>query len=321
MPGTITEQLDTLYTTTWANRKMGLADNIFDATPFWYWLKANGGLATMEGGRRIEVSLRYGKSENVEWIGKGQQVGMGDMDHLTIGHYPWRYLVDSIVRFFVDDQQNRGKSRIIELMNSKIDTSQDTLIEEMETRLFGTASGIQMNGLQDLVADNPTTGTVGSINSATYTWWRNQVRGSAVGSFATNGLDAMRKIIHDCMNNQGMDRPQIIVSGQLAYEAYEDEAVTDHLRIMNKTLADMGFTHQEYKGIPMIWSSYCADARMYFLNTKFISFVYDPMAFFDMTDWKPIPNQVNDRAAQIITAGNLITNRRRCQGVLTGITA
>jgi hypothetical protein len=38
-----------------------------------------------------------------------------------------------------------------------------------------------------------------------------------------------------------------------------------------------------------------------------------------MTEWKPIPDQINDRAAQIITACTLTTNRRRVHGVISGI--
>ena len=34
---TLTEQLDNLYTTTWQNMKSVVGDNIFDATPFWFW--------------------------------------------------------------------------------------------------------------------------------------------------------------------------------------------------------------------------------------------------------------------------------------------
>jgi hypothetical protein len=37
-----------------------------------------------------------------------------------------------------------------------------------------------------------------------------------------------------------------------------------------------------------------------------------------MTEWKSIPGQVNDRVAQILVAGNLISPNPRNLGVLTG---
>ena len=39
---TITQFLDNLYTTTWQNRMEGMADNIFNATPFYFWMKDKG---------------------------------------------------------------------------------------------------------------------------------------------------------------------------------------------------------------------------------------------------------------------------------------
>ena len=316
MAQSITEMLDTLYAVTWARRRAGVADNIFDSTPFWYFLKEKGGLVQETGGKRIEVNLRTGKSPNVGWIGKGGSTGMGDMDHLEVAYYPWRYLVDSIVRFFVDEQQNRGKARIINLMNSKIDTAQDTLVEELETRLFGSASGLEMLGLLDLVQDDPTSvQSIGNIPQSTNSWWRNQQINMTGNPFTNDGVKAMRQLLNSCVNNMGMDRPNIIVSGEGPYEYYEEEGL-ERMRIVNKMMADVGFTSVEFKGIPMVWSPYCDSTRMYFLNTKFINFIYDPGFMFEMTDWKMIPNQVNDRAAQIITACNFITNRRRCHGVL-----
>lgn len=320
MPETLTEQLDKFYTSTWANRVGGVAEQVFNSRPFWYFLKKGGGMKKVRGGRRIELSLRYGKSPNVAWIGRGATVRTGDMEHLTIAYYPWRYLVDSIVRFGIDDQQNRDKHKIIDLANSKIDTANDTLVETYEQALFGAQEGISMIGLQNLVADDPTSAaTVGAIPQNTYDWWRNQANSMAGVSFADQGINRMRTMLNNCMNNLGMDRPDIIVSGQQPYEWYEEEARTQHLRIQDRGMADMGFDNQAYKNIPMIWSPECADTRMYFLNTKFIYFAYDPMYYFAMTGWKDIPNQVNDRVVQIITACNLITNRRRCHGVITGI--
>jgi len=40
MPVTLTEQLDSLYTTTWQLMRKEAIDNIFKATPFWFWLTA-----------------------------------------------------------------------------------------------------------------------------------------------------------------------------------------------------------------------------------------------------------------------------------------
>lgn len=315
---TLTEALDNLYTTTWQNMKSTVADQIFDATPFWYWMKDKGKLKTESGGRFLTEPLQYDTNDNVTFIGKGGTVSLNDYEFLTEAKFNWKYLVGSIVRFGVDDQQNRGKNKIINLMNSKMENTQNSLINTLETRLCGSGSAdtTYFLGLQDLVADDPTSSTTlcGGIDPSTYTWWRNQYTDMTGLSFATYGVAKMRTMLNNCMNNLKMDAPDIIMADQTSYEYYEDN-ILDHYRVNNNKLADMGFQNQTFKGIPMVWSPSISE-RMYFLNTNYLSFTYDPMMYFDMTEWKPIPDQVNDRAAQIILAGEFKTSRRRCQGVM-----
>lgn len=323
--GSLTEVLDNLYTSTWQEMKDTIADQIFDAIPFWYWLKDKGKMEAVSGGRFLTEPLQYDKSDGVKWIGRGGTTGMNDFQFLTIAKYDWRYLVGSIVRFGVDDQQNRGKNQIISLMTSKMENVKNSLTSEMETRLAGaagtitvdttTADAAAIDGLQLLVKDDPTTSTeIGGINQLTYSWWQNKTSNMTGLSFATYGISKMRTLMNDTSNNLKMDMPDIIVSGQTPYEYYEDSVLPAY-RVTNNKLGDMGFENIQFKGRPMIWSP-SISTRMYFLNTNFIKFKYDPMMFFDMTAWKDIPNQVNDRVAQIMTACSFTVSRRRCQGVL-----
>jgi hypothetical protein len=325
-----TQFLDNLYTTTWQNRRDGVADNVFDATPFWFWLKKNGKLSQVSGGRFIEQNLEYAKNSNIKWIGKGGTVVLNDYEFLTIAQFQWRYLTASIVRFGVDDQQNRGKSRVINLMNSKMTNTENSLIDVMEGRLVAgsgqtVAGEPAIDGLQCLVADDPTANSggagiaVGGIDSsqAQYAWWRNKSDNMTGVSFATEGINRMRTMLNNVSQNRTQDRTDILLSDQTTYERYED-AVLAFYRTENRSLADAGFQNQTFKGIPMVWAPKVSQ-RLYFLNTRFLEFVYDPVMYFDMTEWKPIPDQVNDRAAQIITACNLVTNRRRVQGVMYGM--
>lgn len=328
VPGSLTEVLDNLYTSTWQNMKGTLVDNIFDATPFWFWLKDKGKLRTVEGGRFLSEPIVYDKSDNIKWIGKGGTMPMNDKQIMTIAKYDWRYLAGSIVRFGVDDQQNRGKNEILNFMNSKMENLRNALVSEMETRLFGasgaaTGSGTledfaAFDGLQTLVADDPTAAAdVGGIAQADNAFWRNKTTNMTGESFATYGVTRMRTMLNNCMNNLKMDQPDIIVTAQTPFEFYEDNVLA-YYRTYNTKLGDLGFQNIVFKGIPMVWSPSCS-ARMYFLNTNFFNFVYDPMMFFDMTEWKAIPNQINDRTAQIITACALTISRRRAMGVIRGI--
>lgn len=314
---TLSEALDNLYTTTWQNMKSQVQDQIFNATPFWFWLRAHDGLESVAGGRFLTEPLRYAKSERVKFIGRGGTVDLSDQEFLTVATFEWRYLVDSIVRFGVDDQKNRGRNQIINFASAKLDNSRDSLIDKLETVLAGDGSeALSYHGLQEVVPDDPAAAVVfGGIDPSVETWWQSQTKDMTGLSFAVHGQSQMRTMFNNCGNNINNDFPNIILSGQTPYENYED-SVIEQKRIVNKTLGDAGFENIAFKGIPMVWTPAIAATRMYFLNTRFMKFKYDPAMFFDMTEWKPIPDQVNDRAAQIITAGQLVTSRRRVHGVL-----
>lgn len=323
---TLSEILDNFYTTTWQNMKSEVMDNFFDATPFWWWLKEGNRIETIRGGRFVTEPLQFDKSDGVKWVGRGGTVTLNDFQFLSVAKYDWRYLVGTITRFGVDDQQNAGKNQIISLANAKMENVKNSLITEAETRLFGNTGAVvagtttedaqAFDGLQHLVADDPTASVeVGGHNQSTSSWWRNRSTNMTGLSFATYGLSRMRTLLNNCSNNMRQDSPDIIVSGQSPYEFYEDTVLPVY-RVTNRKMADMGFENIQFKGRPMIWSPSCANTRMYMLNSRFIKYFYDPALNFDMTAWKPIPNQVNDRVAHIVTACGFKVSRRRCQGVL-----
>ena len=78
---TITQFLDNLYTTTWQNRMTGVADNVFNATPFWFWLKDKGKMKPQRGGRFIEESLEYASNGNIAWVDKGSTVTLNNVSN------------------------------------------------------------------------------------------------------------------------------------------------------------------------------------------------------------------------------------------------
>lgn len=337
----ITQFLDNLYTTTWQNRMPGVADNFFNATPFWWWLKEHNRMKTQRGGRFIEVNLEYASNASVSWVSKGTAVPLNDYEFLRTAQFDWRHVVANITRFGTDDQANAGQAKIMNLMNSKLDNTERSLQVEFEDRLTGgagtitaattTALAAAFDGLTCLVADDPTATSggngiaVGGIDSTTAanSWWRNKTKNMTGLSFATSGIDWMRKVYNDASNNNSKDAPDFLLSDQWTYEQYE-AAVLPYFRTENRKMADLSFDNQTYKGKPWVWTPYIegedsdtpVGGKLYMLNTKHLSLIYDPAVWFDMTEWKPIPNQPRDRVAQIVCTCALLTDRRRVHAVL-----
>lgn len=324
MPLQYTETLNGLYNSTFQLRKKDIENQIFTATPFWYLISEKGHRQTQEGGTRIEQPIVYAKNETVQYFGRGGTVSIGDTDPITNAYYEWKYMAGSIVRYFTDDQKNRGKTAVFKLMKAKITNLIDSMVDQYETSLFsdGTAdAGLEIDGLSNLIATNPTTGTVGGINRANYSFWRNNFKNMSGEAASTYLVKRMKTMFNDCGKyGKGTKRyPNLILCAQDAYELFEDE-VAEIQRINDTTgIGALGFDMLKYKGIPMTWSPSCPDTYMYFLNMNFIYFMADPIANFDLTDWKPIIDQPNDVVAQAVNVGNLTASAMNRHGVIWNI--
>lgn len=322
---TYTEQLDTLYTTTWNLRKKKVVDQAFEATPFWYLMKKKGRVQAETGGKFIEIPLQYKKNETVQFIGKGGVVSIKATDPLTVALFEWKYMTGHIVRYYADFQKNRGKAQLIRKVNSDIDNLRSSLIDKLESALFGDGTGDDrkaINGLANIVSTDPTTGTLANINRAQYTWWRNNTKNMAGEAASLYLRKRMSTMFNDCGRyGEGVTRfPDIIVCSQDVYEIYEGETLEiARIMISDRKLADLGFGDLAYKGRPITWSPSCPSGYLYMLNTQFLEFAYDPIDFFTLGEWLPIVNQPRDRIAHSMTVCNLVVSNCRKHGVIYNI--
>lgn len=319
IPANITEDLNTLWTTTWQLMRPEAIDQIFNEYPFFFWLNSKGKRRTETGGRYIGVPLQYAKNTTFKTLGLGGNIDITRQEKLTTAKYDWKYMAISVVRYWVESLQNRGKSQIINIMKNELENARMSISDKLEEMLFSNGvgnGGLDTDGLGNIVAI--AAGTVAGINDTTYSWWRNQAKNMSGEPMSTYLLKRMRTMYNDCSKGQGSQTPDFIMSAQDVFEFYDDEVI-EQKQIVNKTLADAEFQTLNYKGKPMVWSTQCPDGYLYFLNSKFIEWVADPAANFDMTKWKDIPNQVNDSVAQIAVSGNMVCGNRSRQGVIYNI--
>lgn len=313
----LVEMLDNFYSTTWQLMRKEAVDNIFKATPFWFWLTDKKRRRTESGGRWIGIQVMYGKNTSVKAFGRGDTFEAPDDEIITTAYYPWKYVAASVKRFFVDDTKNRGKAQIIDLANSKLENAKLSLIDRMEADAFGDGTqddGKAIHGLEHLLRDSEPTAAgedvVGGIDSYAHPWWRPTVR-----QWSGDLIANMRHLYNSCSN--GNDTPDLILGNQVTFELYED-MLFDTSRIVDKKYGDAGFENLTFKGKPFVWSPSAPADKLYMLNSRYLEWVADDAVNFEMTEWKYAQESL-DRVAQILVSGNIVTSQRRRQGVLTGI--
>lgn len=319
-PENLTEKLDTFYTSTWQLMRSQVVDNIFKATPLFYWIYSKQRVRRETGGRWIGIPLLYGKNTSVKSIGIGGAVDIVNDEIATTAKFDWKWLACNIVRYFAEDNMNAGKSQILNMANNKLKVAELSMIDKMETMLWAAAPDTDdFNSItgtsndKSIIKASFTSDTLGGIDSATNTWWKNVVSDGASDST----IAAIRNRLNNTYNTAsvGNDHPDLILSYQLFFEWYENWVLTPLLRVYDTKLGDVGFEALKYKGAALTWSPSAVDAKVLFLNSRYLEFVIDSQADFYMTPWKPIPNQL-DRVAQIVVQGNLVTSNRRMQALM-----
>jgi len=323
------EVMDDMWISTWREQKKEVIDNLFDATPFYFWMKKKGRVTEdYTGGEYLTVPLLRGRNATVAMYQKGGSIPISQTDKLDVARYDWKYMVVGLIRYMIDEQINRGRAKIISKMQVELDVAKLSMIELMETYLFGDGSGesgLAFNGLKIICSDTPQTAVaspvtdVGGIDSSSSgnEYWKNVYRDMDTDGpvVSLNMMESWKYAFREAKN--GADKPDIFVTTDQILDWYDDECI-DIKAIVNKSLGDAGFENLTWRGLPIITSPSCTAGHLYMLNTKYLNWVAQAGANFDMTEWKVAPDTL-DRYAQIVVSGNLVTSKRNAQAVVFNI--
>lgn len=311
--------VDDLYLTTYANRRPGIVDVVFHKDPFGFWLSSQGRMWGLDGGTDILIDLEVGENNSVKSFGSGATFSKENTEILSQARYPWKQIGGSLTRDGLDDAKNTGVNMIRNLVNVHLNNLEKTLRKQLSRQLVGDGTGnggLDIDGIQSLI--NPTgIGTVGGINSTTYSWWRNQVVSAAGRSMSVYLLADLRTLYLNIGADE-MEFPDFHITTQSVYQYYDDECL-EQKQIVNQTMADAEFEHLIYCGKPVVYSSQVPAGYWYMINSEYIKFAYNKNMNFKATDWKVEANGL-DRMMQITTMCNLVSTNRMKSGVVTGLT-
>jgi hypothetical protein len=319
-----TRTYDALLTTTLANYRKQLIDNIFDVYPFLSWLNGKLGRAmrgstvkrTINGGESIVEHLLYEQNSTVDSYSGYEQLDVTPQEGMTIARYNWKQYSGSITISGLEERSNNGEAAMINLLRAKTTQTEMSLRDRMSRNAFGDGTGNGSKDMLGLAALVSTTATVGGLAPGTFAWWQSDVTTGA-GSFAATGLAKMRTTFNNI--SFGNDKPDFLVTDQNVFEYYE-AALQPQERYSNTTAANSGFLNLTFKNVPMLFDRDCTAGYLYMLNSRYMSFVVHGEADFSTGPFIKPENQ-DAKTANILWQGNLTTNNRRKLGVIQGFTA
>jgi hypothetical protein len=299
-------------------------DNISNHSPLLYMLKENGNMTTTGGGTTLGHEIHLAENSSGKFYSGYEQLNTNSNPVMRRAEFDWKQYNINILFSGEERRINSSKEAKHKLIKERIKNAEITMANDIAASLFsdGTGtSGKEIGGLQLLVADDPTTGTMGTIDRSVETKWRNQLYDFSVES-VTPGADtivaAMDKLWRRC--TFGNQTPDLIVAGDTYFGYYESavgalKAINVNANAMTRALGDAGFTVLQYKNTPVVYDSNCNDERMYMLNMKHMFFEVHPDANFSMGDRKPAFDQ-DVWLIPLIFMGNMTTDGARYHGVM-----
>lgn len=316
--------MNEILTTTLQNRSGVLADNYTTNNALLGRMKKKGSYKPVSGGRTIVQELAYQGNQGFQRYSGYEELNIKPSDVFTASEYDWKQAsVPVTISGLEGDIQNTGEDQVIDLLESRIENAEGTFINELSLDAYsnGTASGgKQMGGLALLVADNPTSGVVGGIDRALWSFWRNQVYsgltdGGAAVSAANIGT-YMTTLYLRC--SRGNDHPDLWIADNNYYQFYMSSLQAIQ-RITSDEMASLGFTSLKFMNSDVVFDGGigggCPTNHMYALNTKYIK--YRPHKNRNMVPLPQVSSINQDATVKLLVwAGNMSLSNAQLQGVL-----
>lgn len=257
-----------IVTTTLENYRSTLTDNVLNHNALTQRLLAKGNVKPLDGGRVIYEDLMYAENSTVMWYSGYEQLDTSPQEVLDSASFDWKQMAGVVTVSGLEEMKNSGESAKYNLVRSRIMVLEKSLQNELAQAVYyGTDSdGKKLEGLALLVADDPTTGTVGGINRASYSFWQNQYSATAATS-SGNILSRMNSMWLSCL--RGTDKPDLIVTDADMYTDFL-EALQPLQRFTTGDAAKAGFESVKYMTADVVYDDQCTTKRMFFLNTDYI---------------------------------------------------
>lgn len=355
VPSTLTDSYDALLSMTLRNMQPRIRDNITKSNKLYNWLVDKGRFREVDGGERIQVLLMHGLNSTADIFSSYGVLDTTPQEGFTSAFFEWAEMSVSIAISQKEELQNKGRSRLMSLLEAKIQQAEASLTELLNNCLVSgriTASAnlgrflarigrLDTNAqgplpLPALVDANPSRSvSIGNINGNTYAFWRNQATSSTASTWA-----ALRKEMTTVYNNctKGVQgNPDLMLGDQTSHELYwaglegKERYIVDDKRVIDVL---GGGDVLKFRGADYVWDEVVPDvetnaevvdgvgtmttSNIFFLNSQAMEIIVHPDANFMTTPFVR-PQDQAARIAQIMWMGAMGVNNRRKLGVLYGI--
>lgn len=337
----LTTEYNALLSTTLFNYHRTLMDNISKTNVLLHQLMhvVEGGWELVDDiGDRMQVPLMY-ELGNADSYSGYDPLDVTPMDGITSAFWEWRQCSVPIAISSLERKKNKGRARILNLLESKTKQAEMGIHEFFNRRFLVGAGGSTIttayvspvNGssfidpLPLLIMGNPTSSTViGSVNQSTNSWWQNQFFDFDAATTFAGFLRELRKLRVRCNRGPG-GTPDLHMVDENVYSFYETALAAAHQNPSYQK-ADIPFENIAFYGKPVVYDERVPDVgagsetvtaasgTWFMINSKFFKVKVDSETNFAPTPFQKPENQ-DAQTAHILWLGGVGVSNRRKHGV------
>lgn len=273
---------DELLSTTVQLLEDDLFDNILDKNASTAMLKSMGCTGTRDGGPSIVIPVIYANNGSYKRYSGSQQLNTSFNQTMTSFQYNWKQVALNIQADGREILQNSGRSQNRNLVKARVEVAKMSYENGFNEDVCSDGSadgGLQVGGWQLLIADDPTTGSVGGIGRSAYSFAQNQrYRATTDGGAALSASNIVTYMDRlDIAISAVKGKTKLILADNAAFGFYE-AAVHPLQRLTdpNAKMAKLGFSTYKYKNAEVVLEptvSGMPASTMYFIDPEVVELI------------------------------------------------
>lgn len=315
-----------VLTTTIESRTGAIADNVTKNNALLTRLRERGKYRPISGGSTILQELSYQANNTAMYYSGAEVLNISPSDVLSSAQYPIKQAAVAVTINGLEMLQNSGEEQIIDLFDARLDVAEASIENLIATGVYsdGTGSnGKQITGLQAMVVASPSTGVVGGIDRATWSFWRNQTfdfsSDLGVSASASNIQTGFNQLY--AKTSRSSDVVDLILLDNNFWGFFMSSIQNIQRFNGSSKMADLGFVASKYMNADVVLDGGIGGNiptnTGYFLNSKYLFFrPHTDRNFVAIGDERMSTNQ--DAIVRLIGwAGNMTASGLQFQGIMS----
>lgn len=323
--------LTEIAATTYEMREKKLPDVVADNDPLLFRMREKGNIEEIDGGREIWEDFLGYQNSFYQAIDATEEIALGYNQTITGFTYTPKIGVVPVIITALERAQNQGESQFLNLLKTRLQVGESTMMNNMETDLQGDGTGRggkAFAGIKTYISKTPTSGTIGGIDRASVTSIRNTAVDATTlgGGGATNAgnVESRYRYIKNLLV-RNTDMPDLALAGSTHFNAIGDAMSAKQRYVRDEKLAVAGFDNIIVEGMATVLANglvFSGGTRITATDSYMINTKYFKLKMYRGYNMQPLPerysvNQLVDVSLQV-AIGQFTCNAPAFSGVLYG---